>query len=374
MDRKSILVFSLISLLLLSFGLVSCVKVAAPQGNQQLSIQSLNPVQNQTFPGGTVAIESSVINPVSGPLTYKWSASGGGFGGSGQNNIWQAPSQVGVYEITLTVEDGQGGYAQSRTSITVSSNRAPAVTSLSANPVNVTPGGSTVITCVADDPDGDIVRYSWSCGDGKISESKVGNIVSWISPNKNGDISITCVVSDGKGAESKKTILVNVSPSSNEITIRQVRGESGTVSSTGVEDTTKYRAGDDEKNLTYRAFFSFDIFGLNKTNVRQAKLKFGQARITGDPFNALTGLRLSKVNYGEGLPDYYITGDNFYSVGALLNSSPNEIDVTSEIRNLVAAGTDRLQMEALFNKESNGNNAIDYIEWPDVNLLITFAP
>ena len=360
------------ALLLISAGVLSCAQQAPPRGGQQLTIQSLNAGQNQTLPGGTVAIESSVINPGDGPLTYKWSASGGAFGGSGQNNIWQAPSQVGVYEITLTVEDGKGGYTQSRTSITVSSNRAPAITSLSASPVNVTPGGSTVITCTANDPDGDSVRYSWSCGDGTISGT--GNRVSWISPNKNGDISVTCTVSDGKGAESKQTILVNVSPSSNEITIKQVRPESGTVSSTGDEDTTRYRAGDDEKNLTYRAFFSFDIFGLNKTNVRQAKLIFGPGRITGDPFNALAGLRLWRVNYGEGLPDYNITGDNFYSAGALLTSSPKEVDVTNEIKNLVAAGADRLQLEAQFYKASNGNNAIDYIEWPEVNLLITFAP
>jgi hypothetical protein len=371
---KNISYVSLIlcGLLLISTGVLSCAKAAPPGGGQQLTIQSLNPVQNQTLPGGTVAIESSVINPGNGPLTYKWSASGGGFGGSGQNNIWQAPSQVGVYEITLTVEDGKGGYAQSRTSITVSGNRAPAIISLSASPVNVTPGGSTVITCVASDPDGDSVRYSWSCGDGTISGT--GNRVSWISPNKNGDISVTCTVSDGKGAEAKQTILVNVSPSSSEITIKQVRPESGTVSSTGDEDITRYRAGDDEKNLTYRAFFSFDIFGLNKTNVRLAKLKFGPGRITGDPFNALGGLRLWKVNYGQGLPDYNVTGDNFYTAGALLKTSPNEIDVTNEIRDLVAAGAGRLQLEALFNKTSNGNDSMDYIEWPDVTLFVTFAP
>jgi hypothetical protein len=372
MKNISRLFLILPGLLLISTGVLSCAQVAPPSGSQQLTIQSLNPVQNQTLPGGTVVIESSVINPGNGTLTYKWSASGGGFGGSGQNNIWQAPSQIGVYDITLTVEDGKGGYAQSKTSVTVSSNRAPAIISLTASPVNVTPGGSTIVTCVASDPDGDMLRYNWSAGDGSISGT--GNRVSWISPNKNGDMGITCTVSDGKGAESKQTILVNVSPSSSEITIKQVRNESGTVSSTGDKDTTRYRAGDDEKNLTYRAFFSFDIFGLNKTNVRQAKLKFGPGRITGDPFNALTGLRLWKMNYGEGLPDYNITGDNFYSAGALLTSSPNEIDVTSEIKDLVAAGASRLQLEAQFNKASNGNNSIDYIEWPDVNLLITFAP
>jgi len=360
------------SLLLISTGVLSCAPVAPPAAGQQLTIQSLTPVQNQTLPGGTVAIESSVINPGNSSLTYKWSASGGGFGGSGQNNIWQAPSQVGVYDITLTVQDSKGGYAQSRTSITVSSNRAPAITNLSAIPVNVTPGGSTVITCTASDPDGDIVRYSWSAADGSISGT--GDRVSWISPNKNGDIGVTCTVSDGKGAEAKQTILINVTPSTSEITIKQVRPESGTVFSTGDKDTTRYRAGDDEKNLTYRAFFSFDIFGLNKTNVRLAKLKFGPGTITGDPFNTLGGLRLWKVNYGEGLPDYNITGDNFYSAAALLTSSPNEIDVTNEIRNLVAAGANRLQLEAMFYKASNGNNAIDYIEWPEINLFITFAP
>ena len=372
MYRKSVAAFIVIVLLLMSFGLVSCVKPAAPQGPQSLTIQSLNPVQGETAPGGAVAIESSVINPGGGTLNYKWSASGGGFGGSGQNNIWQAPSQVGVYEITLTVEDGKGGSDQARTSITVSSNRAPAITSLTASPVNVIPGGSTMITCVASDPDGDMVRYSWSAADGSISGT--GNRISWISPNKNGDISIICTVSDGKGGEAKQTILVNVSPSSNDITIRLVRLESGTVSSTGDKDTTRYRAGDDEKNLTYRAFFSFDIFGLNKTNVRQAKLKFGPGRITGDPFKSLGGLRLWKVNYGEGLPDYNITGDNFYTAGALFNSTPNEVDVTTEITNLVAAGAGRLQLEALFYRASNGNNSIDYVEWPDLTLLISFAP
>lgn len=361
------------SILLLSIIVViGCSQPQAPSGNKAPVIMSLTPMRNQTTPGGTVIIESKVTSPDNDPVTYKWSATGGGFGGSGQKNIWQAPSQSGVYEITLTVEDGKGGFAQARTSITVSSNRAPAITSLSADRQNVTPGGSTSVTCVANDPDGDIIIYSWNAADGSINGK--GNKVSWISPNKVGDIGITCVVSDDKGGESRQTVLVKVAPAGSSITINLVKEESGNVSSTGVKDTNRYRAGDDEKNLTYRAFFSFDIFGLNKTNVRQAKLKFGPGGITGDPFNALGGLRLWKVNYGEGLPDYIITGDNFFSAGALFTSAPNEVDVTTEITSLVAAGASRLQLEALFYKASNTNNSIDYVEWPDLTLLITFAP
>ncbi len=360
----------LISTLLISIGLVSCSEAATNDG--QLSIQSLTSVQSQTSPGGAVVIESKVTNPGNANLNYKWSATGGGFGGSGANNTWQAPSQVGTYEITLTVEDGKGGTAQSKTSIVVSSNRSPAITGLSADPVNVMPGGSTNISCVANDPDGDIIRYSWSASDGTVSGT--GNKISWVSPSKSGDFGITCLVSDGKGGEAKQTISIKVSPSGSNISINLTKQESGTVASTGDKDTTRYRSGDDGANLTYRAFFTYDIFSLNKTNVRQAKIKFGPGKITGDPFGGLTGLRLWKVSYGGGLPDYNVTGDNIFNAGALLTSAPNEVDVTPEITSLIAAGADKFQFEALFYKASNSNNSIDYIEWPDVTLLITFNP
>jgi hypothetical protein len=356
---------------IMSIGLVSCVKVASPQGNQ-LAVLSLKPVQNQTSPGGTVAIESTVSNPSNANLTYKWSASGGGFGGSGANNIWQAPSQPGAYEITLTVEDSKGGVAQSKATITVSSNKPPAIIGLSSDPQNVMPGGSSVITCNANDPDGDIVRYSWNASDGSITGS--GSKVTWVSPSKSGDFAITCVVSDGNGGEARQTLTVPVSPTASNITINLIRQESGTVASSGDKDTNRYVAGDDSRNITFRAFFSYDIFGLNKTNVRQAKLKFGPGKITGDPFGGLTGLRLWKVSYGGGLPDYNVTGDNFYFAGGLLSSAPNELDVTPEIKSLVNAGATRFQVEGLFYKATNTNNAIDLIEWPDVSLNIDFNP
>jgi hypothetical protein len=360
----------LVSMLLVFFGLTSCVNNAAKDG--QLGIQSLTPVQNQTTPGGAVVIESKVTNPGNAILNYKWSATGGGFGGSGANNTWQAPSQVGTYEITLTVEDGKGGTAQSKTSVMVSNNRPPAITGLSSDPVNAMPGGSTIISCIANDPDGDIIRYSWNASDGTVSGT--GSKVSWISPSRSGDFGITCVVSDGKGGEAKQTVIVKVTPSGSNVTINLTKQESGTVSSTGEKDTTRYRSGDDGTNLTYRAFFTYDIFSLNKTNLKQAKIKFGPGKIIGDPFGGLTGLRIWKVSYGGGLPDYNVTGDNFYYAGGLLTSSPNEVDVTPEITSLIAAGADKFQLEALFYKASNTNNSIDYIEWPDVTLLITFNP
>jgi hypothetical protein len=319
-----------------------------------------------------VVIESKVVNPGNASLTYKWSATGGGFGGSGANNIWQAPPQSGTYEITLTVEDGKGGTAQGQTSITVSSNSAPVITDLSFSPINVTPGGSTVISCTANDPDGDIVRYSWNASAGSVSGT--GNKVSWMAPSNAGDFGITCVVSDGKGGESKQTVTVSVTEPGSSVIINLIKQESGTVSSSGDKDTTRYRAGDDSNNIGYNAFFSYDIFSLNRTKVRLAKVKFGPGKITGDPFGALDGLKIWQVSYGNGLPDFNTIGDNLYSSKGLFSSAPSEIDVTQEINKQIVAGANRFQLEAVFKKTNSGNGAIDNIEWPDAILYITFAP
>lgn len=361
----------LFSIAILSGG-TACTQASPPQSGGQLTILSLSPVQNQTTPGGTVVIVSSVDNPGGGPLNYKWSASGGAFGGSGANNTWQAPAQQGSYEIMLTVDDGKGHSAQAKTLITVSDNRAPIITNLTCSPVNVTLGGHTTVTCVASDPEGDIVRYSWNAAEGTINGS--GSQVTWNAPNKAGEFGITCVVSDGKGAEARQTLKIPVSPASADITINLVRQESGTVSSTGDKDTTRYRAGDDANGIAYRAFISYDIFSLNKTNVRVARLKFGPGVVTGDPFNNLEGLRIWQVKYGEGLPDFNITGNNIFAAGALLKSSPAEIDVTPEVKSLIVAGASRFQFEALFYKAANDNKATDSLEWPDVKLLVSFNP
>ncbi len=352
--------------------LVSCSGAGGGKANQSLTVQSLNPVQSQTTPGGTVAIESKVVNPNNASLTYKWSATGGGFGGSGANNIWQAPAQSGTYQITLTVEDGQGASAQATTSITVSSNRPPVIIDLSYSPINLSPGSSTVITCTANDPDGDIVRYSWNASAGIISGT--GNQVSWMAPNNTGDFGITCVVSDGKGGESRQTVTVSVTEPGSNVTINLIQQESGTVSSSGDKDTSRYRAGDDSNNVGYNAFFSYDIFSLNKTKVRLATVKFGPGTVTGDPFGALSGLRVWQVSYGNGLPDFNTIGNILYSSKGLFSSPPSEVDVTQEIQAQIAAGASRFQLEAAFKKTNNGNGAVDNIEWPGAVLEVTFAP
>jgi hypothetical protein len=55
-------------------------------------------------------------------------------------------------------------------------------------------------TCVASDPDGDLLTYKWTADNGTISGS--GATATWVSPAVMGKYNITVTVSDGKGGEA----------------------------------------------------------------------------------------------------------------------------------------------------------------------------
>ena len=246
---------------------VACVKVvdqappapAAPTGNLPPVIASLTAAQNQTYPGGTVNLQSVVSDPNGDMINFKWTATGGEFVENGRaNTTWRAPKEFGSYEIKLTVDDGKGGTAQSTAQITVSANHPPTITSLTADPAALQFASRTTLTCIASDQDGDSVQYSWQATDGTLSGE--GNKVSWTSPSKGGNYSVFVVVGDGKGAETRQEIVIPVAAPSGVQTFTMIPKESGTVTSDGDRDNTIFKAGDDEKNIGYRAFFSYNIF------------------------------------------------------------------------------------------------------------------
>ena len=345
-----------------------------PTGNQPPIISSLTPSQTQVYPSGTVEIQCIAADPNGDRINFTWSAEAGSINGAGTSVTWQAPNKYGTYKVTVTVDDGKGASTQSSVTIGVGANQPPQITSLAANPTTIGPGGSSLITCVANDPDGDVVRYSWKASDGNISG--VGNKVTWFAPNKGGNFNVTVIVSDGKGAETQGNVAVTVALATKTVTINPVQEETGTVDSKGDKDRSKTRAGDDDKNTGYRAFWSFNIFSLNNTEVKDARLIFTTRAISGTPFaftGGLGGLRLWQVRYADQLPDYLITGGKLDKMGADTYEPPTVIDVTPEIVSLVNGAANRFQVEALFLQTSNGNNVAEWIEWSNVKLEVTYT-
>lgn len=369
---------------------VSCIKVAeqtpttptvttaptSPTGNMPPVIASLTAAQNQTFPGGTVNVQSVVSDPNGDSINFSWTASGGEFVENGRaNTAWRAPKGYGNYEVKLTVDDGKGGTAQATVPIKVSANNPPSITSLTADPPALDFASTATLTCIASDQDGDAVQYKWEARDGTLSG--VGNKVSWTSPSKGGSYSIFVVASDGKGAETRQEISIPVAAQSGVQIFKMVPGESGTVTSKGRLDSSTFKAGDDEKNVGYRAFFSYNIFPLSGMEIKQAKLKFLDGRVVGDnPFDTVTGVggyQVMRISYGNTVPEFgTVDGSPFQRAEAYLNKPIVEVDVTPELITAVDNRLERFQAEAAFMKRTtNGNGIAQYLQWQDAVLEVT---
>jgi len=86
-------------------------------------------------------------------------------------------------------------------------NQPPVISSLTASEGRVSPSGSSQIKCVASDPDGDELSYTWSAS-GDISGE--GSVVTWIAPNAPGAYIITVKVTDGRGGEATVQLTIGV--------------------------------------------------------------------------------------------------------------------------------------------------------------------
>lgn len=358
----------------------ACVKVAAPQsqssGSQLPEIASLTAAQNQTYPGGTVNLQSVVSNPAKDVLEFKWTASAGTFVDQGvASTTWRAPNNYGDYEIKLTVTNGKGATTEKITVIKVSANHPPTINSLTADPASVQFGTNTTITCVAADSDGDAIQYKWEAREGSISG--VGNKVTWTSPSKNGNFSVFVVVNDGKGAETRQELIIPVAAPTGAQTLNLIKNESGTVDSNGDKDTSIYKAGDDDKDIGYRAFFSFNIFPLMNMDIKQAKLKFiGGKAVGDDPWDPVTGIgnfQVRRVSYSEKLPSFnFVDGGPVERDPSFNNKQFAEVDVTPELINNVSNRLERMQFEVGFMKKAtNGNHVAQYVQWSDAVLEVT---
>ena len=87
-------------------------------------------------------------------------------------------------------------------------NEAPVISSLTAEPSSVEIGGTSILTCVAIDDDGDELTYTWEESSGSISGT--GSSVTWLAPNTEGTYSVSCTVDDGNGGQDIESVNISV--------------------------------------------------------------------------------------------------------------------------------------------------------------------
>jgi len=180
----------------------------------------------------TSKVECEAEDPDGDELTYLWSANDGTIEGQESIANWIAPEAPGEYTIAVVVNDNQGGTATQSVTITVTDkpNQPPVITRLIVSisrpvgpieidpsvgqldrpPISVKRFTPSVITCVAEDPDGDNLTYTWTASDGEITDLE-GRKIVWTAPTNPIRHFVTVEVNDGHDGSSTAKVAFDVS-------------------------------------------------------------------------------------------------------------------------------------------------------------------
>jgi hypothetical protein len=202
-------------------GLVIDYVTITVRANWPPTITSLIADADWTTPSSNLQVTCNASDPDGDELSYEWSTTGGDISGTGAVVIWNAPQEVGVYNVTVVVKDGHGSSAtDSLRHISVATEQPPIIEALLVTAehcyLKTYSWGYKVgkeqeyhIECIVSDTSGE-VSYNWSCDGGGISED--GSMITWTAPNPSGSINVTVtvIVSDIAGNMASKNVILNV--------------------------------------------------------------------------------------------------------------------------------------------------------------------
>jgi len=194
--------------------------LASSCSSQRPVITSLEAEAEWTAPLGSLQVTCNASDPDGDDLSYEWSTSGGNITGTGPEVIWNAPEEVGMYDVTVVVEDGQGRKDTESLVLIASNGPPPIIEDLIVTAehkyLNETTTAYKVlkmmeyyIECIASSTSGELV-YEWSCDDGEISGE--GSMITWTAPNTEVEVdaTVTVKVIDGAGNWVRKSVAFEV--------------------------------------------------------------------------------------------------------------------------------------------------------------------
>ena len=159
--------------------------------------------------GSSLRIELAASDADADELTYAVSGHPSGSSLSENTFTWEPThEQAGTYEVTFTVEDGQGGTDRETITITVEeTNQAPVLSPIGDQQVEE--GETLRVELVASDADGDELSFQVEGQPEGASLSE--NIFAWAPMHEQaGGYEVTFTVADGQGGTDRETITITV--------------------------------------------------------------------------------------------------------------------------------------------------------------------
>lgn len=287
--------------------------------NQSPAISAVTPNPISVSTGGATTITCAASDSDSDTLMYTWAAASGAVSGTGSQITWTAPITPSTYTVTCGVADGWGGFVQKSTNVVVSAtNHPPVIISVTANPVSISTGAATTITCAASDPDNNTLTYDWVAASGTISG--IGSAVTWIAPASSSTYSIGCIVTDDKGAYVHKStnVVVTATLLNHAPVITSLTANPASVSA-GVATTITCTASDTDNDiLTYNwGAASGTISGSGAQVIWTAPISSSTYLISCTVSDGKGGSAQQSVNVAVSVPHWEIeTVDSVGSVGS----------------------------------------------------------
>ncbi len=189
---------------------VSNTATVAPAAAQYSWMQAS---QNPVPPGGTSVLTASVYDPDGDPITITWTATAGTLvpNTGPQVTLYVPADAPGTITVTATADDGQGGIASdSMTLLIVAANVGPFI-SITADPLVVRRGRTTVLTAQTNDPNGDPVTVFWFTTGGTLSAS-TGHQVTLTVPDYGDAVEVLAVADDGNGGQAGASLTLLLLP------------------------------------------------------------------------------------------------------------------------------------------------------------------
>jgi predicted secreted protein len=221
--------------------------------NQTPRITSLSAEPNPLEPTETTTLTASAEDGNGDELSYAWTAPEGWSLGSnsGETTEVTAPDRANVSaEVTLTVSDGGGGTATASVALSTRRNEGPSVTSMTAEPPQIEPTGTSTVRVDADDPEGDEVSYDWSVPDDWTLEGE-GREVDVTAPDQFGaSATIRVTVEDGAGNETTASIQLST-PDNDGPVVQTLDALPQTVEAGGTIDLSVSATDPDGDSLSY---------------------------------------------------------------------------------------------------------------------------